>query len=184
MSPSIEEGISNTGIQGHILQRMSTQTNLRDGETSPIYQAEMLRQARNHHKINWLLAKFPLDGGTANITSVLELIAVAIKLHHLRAIIVCLNTTTSAKMHPVEHSICHLEDLEEWHSGGTTVENTRHTGGGVEKETCIIVIHKELDPITVATATKEDHPSAAIILEGLHTWPNIIHNYDCPRATE
>jgi hypothetical protein len=105
MSPSIEEGISNSGIQGHVLQRMSTQQRLQDSKISLIDQAETSRQANNHDEINWLLAKFPLDETAANITSVLELIAVPIKLHHLRAIIICINTTNSAKMHPIKHHI-------------------------------------------------------------------------------
>jgi hypothetical protein len=56
MPPSLEDGISNTGIQGHVLQRMSTQPVLREGERSPIDQAETSRRASNHDEINWLLA--------------------------------------------------------------------------------------------------------------------------------
>ncbi len=97
---------------------------LQEGERSPIDQAETSRRASNHDEINWLLAEFPLDETTASITAVLELIAVAIKLHHLRTIVICLNTTNSAKVHPIEHCIRHLEDVKEWYSGGTIIENT------------------------------------------------------------
>jgi hypothetical protein len=184
MPPSLEEGTSNTGIQGHVLQQMSTQPVLQEDEISPIDQAETSRHASNHDKINWLLAEFPLDETTASITTVLALIAVAIKLHHLRTIVICLNTTNLAKAHPIKHRIRHLKDVEEWYSGGTIIKNTRHSGGGIEKQTRVIIIHKELDPITAAMATKENHPSPATISEGLDTRPDIIDDYDWPRANE
>jgi hypothetical protein len=184
MPPSLEEGISNTGIQGLVLQRMSTQLCLQEDEICPINQAETSRHASGHNESNWLLAEFSLDEATASITKVSELITIAIKLHHLRTIVICLNTTNSAKAHPIKHRMRHLKDVEEWYSGGTIAKNTRHAGGGIEKQTRVITIHKELDPITAAMATKENHPSPATISKGLDTRPGIIDDYDWPRAHE
>ncbi len=86
-------------------------------------------------------------------------------------------------MHPIEKRIRHFPDLAEWYSGSTTIRNTQHAGGGIEKSTTVIDIHEDFDPITAITATVKDHPSPANLKEVLDSRPDIIDDYDWPKAT-
>jgi hypothetical protein len=83
MSQNPKEGISNTGIQGQILECMSTRHNLLEGEITPIDRAEMSQQLGSHDEIHCILAKFPVNNTAANTISALELIAIAVRLHAL-----------------------------------------------------------------------------------------------------
>jgi hypothetical protein len=183
--PSSTEGsITNTGIQGTVMLRMSTQIIPNKGEIRPIQQAENSRAATVHDEIHWIMAEFPLDEPEANIITTLELIAVALRLHALKGIILFLNDARSDKMHPIEKTVRHFSDLSEWYSGSALIQNTKHAGGGIEKTTRIVVIHEEMDPITAITSIIDAHPSPANINEALDSRPNIIDDYDWPNATE
>jgi hypothetical protein len=180
---STEESIANTGIQCNIMSQMSTQANRTREEMEPIQQAEKSRAAELHDEIHWIMAEFPLDETNANITTILELIAVALRLHSLQGIILFLNDARSEKMHPIEKTIRHFPDLSEWYSGSALIENTAHAGGGIEKATRVVVLHEEMDPITATTTALETHPSPANINEALDSRPDIIDDYDWPDAT-
>jgi hypothetical protein len=182
LSPTTESTITDTGIQGQVLSRMSTQR-LLPGESTPTERAARSRRAERHDEIHWILAEFPLDETTENITNVLEMIAVAIRLHSLQGIVIFINATNSNKIHPIEHRIRHLEDIEEWYSGSTNIQSMRHAGGSIEKVARVIAIHNKLDPISAMTANLIDHPSPTGITEGLDMKPDIVDDYDWPKAT-
>jgi hypothetical protein len=77
-----------------------------------------------------------------------------------------------------------LEDIEEWYSGSSNIHNTRDAGGGIKKVTRVIAIHNELDPILAITDNLTDHPAPSTnIAEGLDLRPNIIDDYNFPKAT-
>jgi hypothetical protein len=181
---STDESIANTGIQGIVMSRISIQKSRNEGELTPIEQAQISRAAKIHDKIHWIMTEFPIDETEATITTILELIAVAVRLHSLKGIILFLNDARSDKMHPIEKTICHFSDLTEWYSGSALIQNTTHAGGGIEKATRVVVIHEEMDPITAITATLEVHPSPANMNEALDSRPDIIDDYDWPNATE
>jgi hypothetical protein len=130
------------------------------------------------------MAEFPLDENKDNVTTILELIAVALPLHSLKGIILFLNNARSDKIHPIGKTIHHFSDLSKWYSGSALVQNTTHAGGGTEKATRIVVIHEEMEPITTIRTTFEVHPSPANVNEALCSPPNIIDDYDWPNATE
>jgi hypothetical protein len=181
---STDESIANTGIQGNVISQMSTQRSQNEDELAPIEQAENSRAAEVHEEIHWIMAKFPLDETEANVTTILELISVALPLHSLKGIIIFLNNARSDKIHPIEKTIRHFSDLSEWYSGSALIQNTTHAGGGIEKATRIVVIHKEMEPITAITTTFEVHPSPANMNNALGSRPNIIDDYDWPNTTE
>jgi hypothetical protein len=92
---------------------MSTVDHEIKGESSPIQQAEHSQSIKFHDNIQWILAEFPLNETEANITTILEVIAVAISLHSLQGIVLFLNNTKSDKMHPMETMVRHFSDLSE-----------------------------------------------------------------------
>jgi hypothetical protein len=181
---STEESITITGIQGNVMSRMSTQINRTQGGIKPIQQAQNSRAAEVHGKIHWIMAEFPLDETDANVTTILELIAVALRLHSLKGIILFLNDARSDKMHPIEKRIRHFPGLSEWYSGSAVIQNTTHAGGGIEKATRMVVIHEEMEPITATTTTITLHLLPANMNEALDSRPDIIDDYDWPNATE
>jgi hypothetical protein len=138
---------------------MSTQRSQNEDELAPIEQAENSQAAKLHDEIHWIMAKFPLGETKANVITILELIAVALPLHSLKGIILFLNNARSDKIHPIEKTIRYFSDLSKWYSGSALIQNTTNTGGGIEKATRIVVIHKEMEPITAITTTFEVHPS-------------------------
>jgi hypothetical protein len=75
----------------------------------------------------------PLDKSKANLTTMLELIAVALRLHSLKGIILFLNNARSDKMHPIKKKLRHFPDLSEWYSGSALIQNTKHAGGGIKR---------------------------------------------------
>jgi hypothetical protein len=180
---STKESIAKTGIKGNVMSHMSTKGNQNEGELTPIQQAEKSWSAIAHEEIHWIMAKLPLDETDSNITTILELITVALRLHSLKGVILFLNDARSDKMHPIKN-ICHFSDLLEWYRGSALIENTTHAGGGIEKTTRIVVIHEEMDPIRAMTTTLEVRPLPANMNEAIDSRPDIIDNYNWPNPTE
>jgi hypothetical protein len=72
------------------------------------------------------MAEFPLDKTKANITTILELMAVALRLHSLKGIILFLDDARSDKMHPIKKTLRHFPYLSEWYSGSALIQNATH----------------------------------------------------------